>query len=153
MATNAGQASDGGSYFQNPPNGSSTLDVEAGLSYNSTNYHAYLFRSIEGYSKVGSYTGNGVADGTFVYCGFRPAYVLLKREDTGHWVVIDSARDTYNVTDAGLLPATSSSEGTGYPVDILSNGFKLRTTGTAINASVDFIYYAVGDSFKHSVAR
>ena len=79
---------------------------------------------------------------------------MLKRKDTGHWVVIDSARDTYNVTDAGLLPATSDSEGTGYPIDILSNGFKLRTTGTAMNAFVDYIFYAVAENpFKYANAR
>jgi hypothetical protein len=58
---------------------------------------AYVFAAIPGYSAFGSYTGNGSADGPFVYTGFRPAFVLVKSTSTGNWVLLDSARDTYNV--------------------------------------------------------
>lgn len=146
-------------YFQNPPNGSTTLDVTGYLNYSGYDYHAYLFRSIEGYSKVGSYTGNSSADGPFVYCGFRPAFLIIKVNDTYHWVMIDSARDTYNVIGGtpgeggALFPSSSqdeypSSSESAYPtVDFLSNGFKVRTAGLTYNgsSSVELHFYAVAE--------
>jgi len=94
------------------------------------NYITYCWHSVEGYSKLGSYTGNGSStDGPFVYCGFRPAWVMIKRTDgTGSWVIHDSARDPYNEvegvlnSDAATQEMTHSTTG----VDFLSNGFKLR---------------------------
>ena len=117
---------------------------------------AYCFHDVEGYSKFGSYTGNGNADGAFVHLGFRPAFVLLKRTDaTGHWVLMDSVSDPNNPIDSALLPSDSSGAGTGYTVDFLSNGFKLRLTGTAMNASgATHIYMAFAEApFKFANAR
>ena len=131
-------------------------------------YIAYCFRSIEGYSKVGSYIGNSSADGPFVYCGFRPAFLLIKTNDSYHWAILDSARDTYNVIGGtpgeggGLFPSDSqdeypSSTESAWPtVDFLSNGFKVRTTGLNYNGSMgtELYFYAVADNpFKYANAR
>ncbi len=121
-------------------------------------YIAYCFHSVEGYSKVGSYTGNGSADGTFIYTGFRPAFLLLKRYDSaGNWILYDNKRDEYNPEDEALFPNLTNVEttqGNGM-IDFNSNGFKLRNTGSAINpSSGTCIYLAIAESpFKYSNAR
>jgi len=117
---------------------------------------AYCFHSVDGFSKIGSYTGNGSTDGTFVFTGFRPAFVLLKRTNGSyHWVLMDSVSDPTNAIDSALLPSGTNVAGTGYTVDFLSNGFKLRLTGTAMNASsAPHIYMAFAEQpFKFSNAR
>jgi len=122
----------------------------------SNTYVAYLFAEVEGYSKFGSYTGNGSTDGTFVYTGFRPAWVMLKRTNGSyHWVLMDSVSDPTNPIDSALLPSGTNVAGTGYTVDFLSNGFKLRLTGTAMNASgAPHIFMAFAEQpFKFSNAR
>ena len=120
-------------------------------------YVHYIFAPVPGYSAFGSYTGNGSADGPFVYCGFRPRYVLYKRSDsTGDWYVWDTARDTVNVAGNGLFPNYSIAEvAYGTILDILSNGFKLRTNGVVGNASGGtYIYAAFAENpFKYSNAR
>ena len=120
-------------------------------------YITYLFSEVAGYSKFGSYTGNGNADGTFVFTGFRPAWVMIKRTSPNgySWVLVDNKRDTFNVTDKGLIPNLSDAEGTGYSMDFFSNGFKLRLTGTAMNASgATYIYLCFAESpFKNARAR
>ena len=120
-------------------------------------YIAYCFHSVEGYSKVGSYTGNGSTDGTFVHCGFRPAYVMIKRTDAANnWIILDSIRDTFNDVEKQLLPNVADSEYTvPNTLDLTSNGFKLRDTNSSRNASGGtYIYLAFAESdFKHSNAR
>ena len=107
----------------------------------------YAFAEKKGYSKIGSYTGNGNADGTFVYTGFKPAIVIAKRADsTGHWRIRDNKRPGYNVIDKGLRPDTNGAEVTEDNHDFLSNGFKVRTTGAENNASGGtFIYLAFAE--------
>ena len=110
---------------------------------------AYSFDEIPGYSKFGSYTGNGSADGPFVYTGFKPKYIMLKRTDASyHWYVWDSVRDTYNPYTHELLPSSSSAEYVNSPeLDALSNGFKLRGTFADLNANGGtFIYAAFAES-------
>jgi len=117
---------------------------------------AYCFASIEGYSAFGSYTGNGSADGPFVYTGFRPAWLMLKRTDVANgWPVIDTKRDTYNVMGNYLYPNTSGAEATYYYADFTSNGFKLKATDAGVNASGGtYIYAAFAENpFKYSLAR
>jgi hypothetical protein len=124
------------------------------------NYVAYCFAEVAGYSKFGSYTGNGSADGPFVYTGMRPSYVMVKRTNSSgtSWNIFDATRSPYNVTDdalfANLSNAESANEST-VAFDILSNGFKLRTTGSAMNGSGDtYIYMAFASNpFKYSLAR
>lgn len=116
----------------------------------------YCFHSVEGYSKIGSYTGNGSADGPFIYTGFRPAYVLVKRTDsTGNWAVLDSARGSYNVLDEYLYPESNITESGVSAADFTANGFKKRNTYALSNASGGtYIYMAFAETpFKYANAR
>ena len=118
---------------------------------------AYCFAEVEGYSKFGSYTGNGNANGPFVYTGFRPAWVLTKRTDTAKdWIILDNKRDVDNVAQARLFANLSDAESTTQsPMDILSNGFKLRISDANYNASGGtWIYMAFAEMpFKYANAR
>ena len=108
----------------------------------SDNMVAYCFAEVKGYSKFGSYTGNGAQDGTFVYTGFKPAFVLAKRTDTTgkNWYIADSTRSPNNITKAFLSPNLTDAEDTSGDAtdayfDILSNGFKMRQDFSHLNAS------------------
>jgi hypothetical protein len=117
---------------------------------------AYCWTPIAGFSAFGSYTGNGSADGPFVYTGFRPKYVLIKRTDTtGDWRTIDTSRDTFNGAKAILYPNLADVEASVEIEDILSNGFKLRATYAGLNASGGtYIYMAFAENpFKNALAR
>jgi hypothetical protein len=118
---------------------------------------AYCFAEIAGYSAFGSYTGNGSSDGPFVFTGFRPRFIMLKRTDsTGDWTIYDSARDPENTVDKVLFPNFSDAESSGTDfMDFVSNGFKLRQSGTNRNASGGtYIYMAFAESpFKYANAR
>jgi len=121
-------------------------------------YVAYCFAEISGYSKAFSYTGNGSADGPFIFTGMRPAYVMIKRSDAAdNWFVYDVARNTYNQMESRLYPNLSDAETTNSTnaLDMLSNGFKIRSTGTALNTSGGtFIGIAFASApFKFSLAR
>jgi hypothetical protein len=111
----------------------------------------YAFAEIPGYSSIGSYTGNGSADGPFVYCGFKPAWLIVKRSagGTGNWDMFDTKRDTFNPADA-VLDADSSGAEASYSTidfDFLSNGFKVRGTQSNINASGStYIYMAFAEN-------
>lgn len=137
---------------------SSVFSIGTGLYVNgsSNNFVAYCFSEVTGFSKFGSYTGNGSADGPFVYCGFRPRYVLTKRTDTtGNWFVWDTARNTYNVVGEELYPSLSNAGSTATDLDVLSNGFKFRGTTADYNASGGtYIFMAFAESpFNYSRAR
>ena len=123
----------------------------------ATAHVAYCFADVEGYSKINSYTGNGSTDGPFIYTGFRPAWIML-RDSTNvqNWIVLDTARNTYNAPASYLLPNSSGAEGTLDPgVDVLSNGFKMRTANSGWNtSSAVMIYMAFAENpFKNSLAR
>jgi hypothetical protein len=110
---------------------------------------AYCFANTTGYSKFGSYTGNGNADGTFIYTGFRPAYILVKRNEAAYnWGLQDTARDTYNPADETLNAddAASVQTGSGQYIDYLSNGFKMRNSSSWWNGNgAEFIYAAFAE--------
>ena len=114
----------------------------------SHNMVFYCFHSVKGYSKIGSYTGNGNADGTFVYTGFKPAWIMLKRTDSSNnWNIFDSKRDVDNqvgnVLYANLTSAEEADASHSSANDFLSNGFKLKETGNAVNGSgATYIYMA-----------
>lgn len=117
---------------------------------------AYLWSEVAGFSKFGSYTGNGSSDGPFCFCGFRPKYVWLKRTDSaGGWHVHDTARDTANVAKYPLRFQSSSAEDNFDTLDILSNGFKLRYSGVDHNSSgATYIFAAFAEApFKYALAR
>jgi len=119
-----------------------------GFHNNSNSMIAYCFAEKKGYSKFGSYTGNGNADGTFVYTGFKPAFIIVKRTSSGtqNWCLMDNKRglnpDVYQ-----LHPNTSGVEtlGSGDTLDLLSNGFKFRTDDSDKNGSATYIYMAFAE--------
>ena len=119
----------------------------ASVNGSSDTYVAYCFTDIKGYSKFGSYTGNGNADGAFVYTGFKPAWLLVKRTDSAnHWLMFDIKRDIINVGEKWLMADTADAEATGIYWDGLSNGFKARTNDPIINASGGtYIYMAFAE--------
>ena len=131
-----------------------SLGTDSRPNGSGTTYVAYLFAEVAGYSKFGSYTGNGSTDGPFVYLGFRPRWLLLKiSSTTGSWTLVDTSRNTYNLTTQGLYADLSNAEDSSRTIDILSNGFKLR--GVPNNQSGEtFIYAAFAENpFKNSLAR
>ena len=135
-----------------------TVGTSSGVNGSSGTYVAYCFAQIAGYSAFGSYTGNGSTDGTFVYTGFRPKFVLIKRSSgVDSWTIQDTSRSTYNLMQAQLLPNTSDAEDTtaNNQLDTLSNGFKLRSTNTRTNQSSEtYIYMAFAENpFKYANAR
>ena len=111
---------------------------------------AYCFAEKQGYSKFGSYTGNGNADGTFVYTGFKPAWVLIKQSSVANeeWQLLDNKRNTFNPTNTALFPSSSVVENSGNDrSDFLSNGFKCRSTSAGVNSSGQtYIYMAFAES-------
>jgi len=111
-------------------------------------YVTYLYTPIKGFSKFGKYLGNANADGTFVYTGFKPAFVLLKRIDSGYsWAIVDSKRSTsgFNLTDKYLIPDTNAAEQSA-SVDLASNGFKLKSNAGGFNGSQIYIYMAFAEA-------
>jgi hypothetical protein len=114
----------------------------------SDTYVAYCFANVQGYSKFGSYEGNGNSNGTFIYTGFKPAYVITKPIDaTGRWNVNDTARSPFNASDERININRTDAESTGTDrLDMLSNGFKIRDSGTAYNQNDStYIYMAFAE--------
>ena len=134
--------------------GSSTVNS---VNASGGTYIAYCFHSVEGFSKFGSYIANTSNDGPFVYCGFRPAFVMIKRSDASgyEWTILDSKRTPYNVMNGYLVAQGSAAEATGYnQIDFLSNGFKMRQQYGNINDTGNHIYMAFAENpFKYSNAR
>ena len=107
---------------------------------------AYCFAEKQGYSKFGSYTGNGSTDGTFVYTGFKPAFLMVKNAAaTGSWILTDTTRSTFNITSHMLQANASAAETTDAYFDILSNGFKVRSTSSYVGHAVNYIYMAFAE--------
>jgi hypothetical protein len=125
----------------------------------SATYVAYCFAPIAGYSAFGSYTGNGSVDGPFVFTGFRPAFIMRKSSTLAYsWYINDSSENPYNVIQDFLAANTSSAQtlnDVNYAVDIVSNGFKVRSSHITQNNSGDtYIYMAFASNpFKYSLAR
>jgi hypothetical protein len=144
-------------YFQGTPP-TATVFYQNGSSYNvnTDTYIAYCFHSVDGYSKVGSYVGNGSADGTFVFTNFEVKWLMVKRTDsTGSWNIADAVRSPFNEVDEQLQANLANAESTTFDFDFLSNGFKARTTDSARNASGgSYIYLAFAEApFKYANAR
>ncbi len=120
----------------------------------------YAFAPVAGYSAFGKYTGNGSADGPFVYCGFRPRYVMIKdTQNTWPWIIVDTARNTYNTMNAYLKPNSSDAEATNFAnsaiIDVTANGFKTRTSDAYTNTNGStMIFVAFAEApFKYALAR
>jgi len=125
-----------------------SVGTEGDTNSNGLTYVAYCFADVQGFSKMGSYVGNGNVDGTFVYTGFKPAFVMVKNTSVSQdWYMLDNKRDISNVCDSYVTANNSTAEGTYTLADFLSNGFKLRDTGGASNASGNtFIYMAFAEN-------
>ena len=126
------------------------------VNHSGRTYVAYCFADVEGYMKSDSYVGNGNADGTFVYTGFRPAFVLNKPLVAGNWRQQDIHRSPFNITQSSLSPNSSAAYDTGASVkiDLLSNGFKMRDSQTPWNQTTTFVYLAFAENpFKYATAR
>ncbi len=134
-----------------------TVGNSSGTNGNNNNHIAYCWSSSEGYSAFGSYTGNGSSNGPFVYTGFKPRWVLRKNATTGttDWYIHDTARNSYNVCDLELKAQSSDAENTFTALDIISNGFKIRTSNSNHNGDGStYIYAAFAEHpFKTSRAR
>ena len=125
-----------------------SIGTNLGVNENNKNIIAFLWTEKQGFSKFGSYTGNGNANGPFIYLGFKPAYVLYKRTDgAADWHVYDNKRDSFNVVDITLFPSGNNVESSGDALDFLSNGFKQRNTGAEANgAGSTYIYMAFAEN-------
>ena len=127
------------------PNSSVITLAAYGDTNRTSSIIAYAFKSVAGYSKFGSYTGNGSANGPIVNTGFEPAFVIIKRTDSAdNWSMTDNKRNTTNPRNKGLFPNLSSTELTsGYSVNYLSNGFQIADSGAGVNANGGtFLYIA-----------
>ena len=158
LNSNAAESNASASWWNNTSPTSTTISLgsDAGTGGSTDKYIVYAFSEVAGYSKFGSYTGNGNADGTFVFTGFRPALVIVKNTNTvKHWGIFDNKRIGFNVENYALFPSDVSAEDTDDYIDFVSNGFKLRSTALFQNKSGDnFIYLAFAESsFKNSRAR
>ena len=124
-----------------------TLGTEGDVNGSGGTIVAYCFADVKGYSKMGSYVGNGNANGPFVYTGFRPAFVMIKNSEASEtWNMWDSTRNPFNLTNLNLRPNNDTIENTatapgGQVIDILSNGFKIRGTTTETNQSTKTMVY------------
>ena len=145
-----------------------TVGTNNGSNGNGDDIISYCFHSVDGYSKVGSYTGNGSTDGTFVHTGFKPAYVMVKATTsgtTGRWVIVDSTRDDIEPNTKHLWANMSEGESdyehatAGYNIDFTSNGFKQRNNnGSSVThtnkSNINYIYIAFAENpFKYSTAK
>ena len=134
-----------------------TVGNLAASNASGATYVAYLFAEIAGFSKFGSFSGNASTDGPFVFCGFRPKYILLKSSSVSgyNWIVLDSARGTYNINNTLLYPNLSAADDSfsSGGIDFLSNGFKIRTSSAAIQQSGSTtIFAAFADNpFKYAL--
>jgi len=137
-----------------------SVKTTSGVNASGGTYVGYCWAEIAGFSAFGSWTGNASTDGPFVYTGFRPKFVLFKNSSASPtvWIIFDTARNTYNFVDAQLRPNESTAEnsaGSAYSMDILSNGFKLRSSDSNLNGSGNTIIYAAyaENPFKNANAR
>jgi len=147
-----------GAYFDQSNMTATTVGYTSGVFIINGTYVQYIFHSVKGYSKIGSYTGNGSADGPFVHCGFRPAFLIVKSTGSFGWITVDAKRDPDNGVNANLFPHSNVAEDTTsnfVAADFTANGFKIRTTSGGSNTSAQtYIFYAVAEApFKSANAR
>ena len=128
---------------------SSVINLDSDLT-GAYNFVTYCWAEIEGFSKFGSHIGNASADGPFVYCGFKPAFILIKSSSASYnWYIVDNARSSINPVNSTLAPNNSNIEDNGWNgvCDFLSNGFKIRESNAAVNGSGEtYIFAAFAES-------
>ena len=158
---NAGASGSSSSIWNSTAPTSSVVHIgtHGGTNTSSGTYVAYCFAEVEGFSRFGSYIGNGNADGPFVFTGFRPAFLIIKRTDVANnWVIMNNKSSPFNAVDDYFYANVANAEYTSTErLDMLSNGFKLTKGGSGYldqNASSGtYIYMAFGSSFKYATAR
>ena len=129
-----------------------SVGSSSGSNTNNQNYIAYIFADIQGYCKTGQYTSNGNVDGVFQYLGFKPAVLLVKNTSQAtDWIMFSNDRNGYNGNNTPIFPNTETGAGnaTDNAIDLLSNGFKVRTAGSKLNgdgAGQTLIYMALGQT-------
>jgi hypothetical protein len=142
---------DAGSLNNTAPT-STVITIGADGRTNSTTdgkaHICYAFKAIQGYSRFSKYSGNGSTDGTFVYTGFKPAWILLKKTGSGNnWNIFDNKRNTFNVVTQAIAAQESGTGQNADFIDFLSNGFKLRSTDSDVNGSGStYVYAAFAES-------
>ena len=140
----------GNSSYTAPTNSIFYVGTGAPTNASGVTYVSYLFHSVKGYSKCGVYSGNGSTNGTFVYTGFKPAFVMIKKTNsTQNWGIYDNKREPFNTNDAVLFPnvTTTETSSVSYALDFVSNGFKQRATGNQSNGSGQtYIYMAFAEN-------
>ena len=150
LLLNTSDAAGTDSWFNSTAPSSSVVHANDGDSPTNRNggtYVMYLWRSVKGFSKFGSYTGNGNANGTFIYTGFRPAWVMIKSTGLNSWEILDNKRNPTNVMGKSIFPDGVNPYDYTDRIDILSNGFKTRTNSSGVNGSgVSYIYMAFAES-------
>jgi hypothetical protein len=145
-----------GSLWANDNNTASVFGVESNISNSSKDYVAYCFTDVEGYCKASFYIGNGDTNGTFVYLGFRPAWIMIKGLASGAgWNLHDNATSPNNVASTALQANTTGTELSNYNIDMLSNGFKIRDSDGDLGTNNNkYIYLAMAKNpFKYATAR
>jgi len=160
LQSTAAQQANGNVYWNStaPTSTVFTAGTDSAVNASTATYVAYCFAQIAGYSAFGSYTGNGSSDGPFIFTGFRPRFVMFKGSSiASNWCMLDSSRNTYNLTDATLQANDSAAELTNLSdVDFLSNGIKIRdvvTNDTNVSGET-YIYMAFAENpFKYANAR
>jgi hypothetical protein len=131
-----------------------SVGTDSAVNFNLITYIAYCFAEVAGFSRFGSYTGNNSLDGPFIYCGFRPRFIMAKSINSSeNWYIVDSTRSTANQNGVYLVPNNTNID-TLMGIDILSNGFKMRSTGIPNNFTSNYIFAAFAETpFKYSLAR
>ena len=148
LTLNATDAAGGSSSYSRwsgtaPTSSSFFVGIYNDVNKNGDDYIAYCFAPVEGYSAMGSYVGNGSNDGPFIFTGMKPAFILAKISsgNTDDWIIYDTTRSTFNAADDELYPNKSDAETSGNrPIDILSNGFKIRNTSNKWNGASGYEY-------------
>jgi len=148
LNTSGGQNTGSTRYTSVPSSTVLNLGNSDAVNKSSSTYIGYAFHSVKGYSKIGSYVGNGSSDGTFVYTGFKPAWLMVKRIDgTGQWFMFDNKRLGYNSENYRLIADVTGSEADPGQMELLSNGFKWRFTSSNVNGSgSDYLYLAFAEN-------
>ena len=139
-----------------PDTSNVTLGTEIGVNTNTKSYVMYLWANIPGFSRIGTYTGNGSVTGPYVNTGFRPAFLMVKRlNSTGSWRLFDAGRDPYNQGTKALFPDVNNAEGLTEQFAFFSNGFRIEDTAVGINGNGStYLFVAFAENpFKYSRAR
>ena len=147
LDTNSAISTNNTAFPWNPQANTFGVSTDAATNASGSTYVAYCFADVQGYSKMGGYVGNGNTDGTFVYTGFKPAFVMIKSRGGDNWRILDNKRLGYNANNSLLFPNITQAESALTWHDLLSNGFKLRTTDSGDNTNGEnYIYMAFAEA-------